>query len=238
MDWRQRNTDRLAGLIPAFARKVNALLDDMEAHGHPMLIIEGYRSPQRQRALYAKGRTAPGPRVTNARAGRSWHNHRLAADLVWVKPGGRGVTWSGPWPLYGQRARKQGLVWGGSFRGLVDSPHVEWHPGITLHDAGADTPKWREFVAWYSDLRNAVAPTDMNDAVKIIVNDTLAAEGTNRHGRIYAPIAPIIAAIAEALSVGAQVSWNGEQHKLYIYVKGADGDCRRPYDNLQRGVVA
>jgi peptidoglycan LD-endopeptidase CwlK len=35
-----------------------------------------------QTALYAQGRTKPGPKVTNAIAGQSYHNYGLAIDIV------------------------------------------------------------------------------------------------------------------------------------------------------------
>lgn len=43
--------------------------------GYVVKVICGTRSWTEQNELYAKGRTAPGPRVTNAKAGSSWHNY-------------------------------------------------------------------------------------------------------------------------------------------------------------------
>ena len=40
------------------------------------------RTNAEQEALYAIGRTKPGKRVTNARAGQSWHNYGRAIDIV------------------------------------------------------------------------------------------------------------------------------------------------------------
>lgn len=37
-----------------------------------------------QDALFAQGRTKPGPRVTSARAGQSYHNYGLAVDIVLI----------------------------------------------------------------------------------------------------------------------------------------------------------
>lgn len=40
-----------------------------------------------QDKLYAQGRTAPGPVVTNARGGESWHNYGMAVDVVLIIDG-------------------------------------------------------------------------------------------------------------------------------------------------------
>ncbi|HEX2536073.1 MAG TPA: M15 family metallopeptidase [Chitinophagaceae bacterium] len=40
------------------------------------------RTAEEQEALYARGRTLPGPKVTNARGGHSYHNYGLAIDIV------------------------------------------------------------------------------------------------------------------------------------------------------------
>lgn len=87
--------------------------------GHPMEPICTYRTGEEQDALYAKGRTAPGNRVTNAKAGSSPHNWRMACDLVFSD----GV-FKGPWEDFGREAEAVGLTWGGRFR-LKDFDHVE-----------------------------------------------------------------------------------------------------------------
>ncbi|WP_309244896.1 M15 family metallopeptidase [Bacillus sp. WMMC1349] len=45
-------------------------------------MTSGYRSFAEQNKLYAKGRTASGKIVTNAKAGQSNHNYGLAVDYV------------------------------------------------------------------------------------------------------------------------------------------------------------
>lgn len=40
------------------------------------------RTNAEQESLYAIGRTKPGKKVTNARAGQSWHNYGRAIDIV------------------------------------------------------------------------------------------------------------------------------------------------------------
>jgi len=48
-------------------------------HGHRVEVVEGFRTPERQAALYAQGRTRPGPVVTWTEA--SLHSQGKAADL-------------------------------------------------------------------------------------------------------------------------------------------------------------
>jgi peptidoglycan L-alanyl-D-glutamate endopeptidase CwlK len=53
---------------------------------HPV-IVQTLRTFEEQDLLYQKGRTRPGPIVTNARAGQGYHNYGLAIDFL--QPGQR-----------------------------------------------------------------------------------------------------------------------------------------------------
>lgn len=107
-----------------------------------------FRSFEEQNRLYAKGRTAPGKRVTGARGGESWHNYGVAADIAFNNEAGN-ITWpengdyGRMWTRYGEIAKKQGLRWGGDWTGLVDRPHIEYHPGFTDGQAGSLIPAHR-----------------------------------------------------------------------------------------------
>lgn len=57
-------------------------LAQCEAEGLDVLVYCTLRTPAEQDALYAQGRTKPGPIVTYARAGQSAHNAGLALDFV------------------------------------------------------------------------------------------------------------------------------------------------------------
>lgn len=101
------------------------------AEGLEVRIISGLRSYQEQATLYAKGRTAPGPKVTNARPGFSNHNFGTAWDIGLFK----GKTYLPNHKLYttiGQAARSLGIVWGGDFKSFKDTPHYEVPTGHTL----------------------------------------------------------------------------------------------------------
>lgn len=118
------------GLDAEFAKRLVTFEKKLDEHGIRVMMTDGFRSWQEQDKLYARGRTAPGPKVTNAKGGTSWHNFGLAADYAFVINGK--VTWSGPWDLFGRVARECGLEWGGSWTSLKDRPHVQWTKGKTL----------------------------------------------------------------------------------------------------------
>lgn len=57
----QRSLDRLAGVHPDLVRVVKRAIEITKVD---FKVIEGVRTPERQRELYAQGRTKPGPVVT------------------------------------------------------------------------------------------------------------------------------------------------------------------------------
>ena len=118
------------GLNPEFAQKLNLFEKKLAENGIKIILTAGYRSITEQNSLYAKGRTQPGKKVTNARGGDSWHNYGRAADYAFVINGK--VTWNGPWQTFGKIAVQCGLEWGGNFKSILDRPHVQWRQGKTL----------------------------------------------------------------------------------------------------------
>lgn len=66
---------------PAFEKFARLAAATAATMGCDYKAICGMRTWSEQEALYAKGRTARGPRVTDARAGQSWHNYGVAADF-------------------------------------------------------------------------------------------------------------------------------------------------------------
>ena len=62
---------RLQQLHPALASSVRAVVADLAARGIVVEVVQGLRTYKEQDELYAKGRTKPGPIVTQARGGQS-----------------------------------------------------------------------------------------------------------------------------------------------------------------------
>ena len=112
-----RTADRaLEKLDPELRAKVERVIERMASeHGHRVEVVEGYRSAERQRFLYAQGRTRPGPVVTWTKESHHMDGH--AADL----------KVEGPWAqrdAYVQLqkiAREEGL----GTLGMKDPGHVE-----------------------------------------------------------------------------------------------------------------
>lgn len=128
------------GINDTFAGKATDTLKDLRHEGLDMRVDSGYRSFTEQDGLYAKGRTKPGSKVTNARGGESWHNYGVAADIVFNDANGRsswpdGGEYTKLWSRYGEIGQDNGLEWGGSWTSIKDRPHIEYHPGLTASDA-------------------------------------------------------------------------------------------------------
>lgn len=111
-----------------------------ERHGYEMVLIEGYRSPERQAVLQAAG-----SHVTNAGPFQSYHQHGLAADSAFLRDGRLVISERDPWAmrgyeLYGEVAESVGLTWGGRWK-LLDLGHVEWRkPGAMRRSQGNTGP--------------------------------------------------------------------------------------------------
>lgn len=109
-----------------FVQRVLAVFKIMkEEHGYDMALLEGWRSPERQALLAAKGSN-----VTMAGAWQSYHQYGLAADCAFYKNGKLVISEKDPWAmrgyaLYGQVAEQMGLTWGGRWQ-MMDLGHIEW----------------------------------------------------------------------------------------------------------------
>ncbi len=99
-----------------------------------MKVICGTRTYEEQAALYAKGRTAPGPKVTNAQPGHSWHNFGVAWDFVVFDAAGQPLWESPLMDRCGEIGEALGLEWGGRWK-FQDTPHLQLKTGLTLAQA-------------------------------------------------------------------------------------------------------
>ncbi|MBD8009290.1 LysM peptidoglycan-binding domain-containing protein [Acinetobacter pecorum] len=136
----QRNEKSIAKLHPQVQDKIRKFINDVYTkHQVQLVIVQDYRTYTQQDALYAKGRTASGSVVTNARGGQSNHNFALAVDVfpLWedgklhmdvksdqknikilkkIAPIGKGI----------------GLEWGGDWKSIIDNPHFQLKTGKTM----------------------------------------------------------------------------------------------------------
>ena len=127
-----RSEATIATLHPQVQQPFRDLLRAINAAVAPVVgrWISGYRGEAEQNALYAKGRTAPGPRVTSARWPTSSHNGGggttgFACDIGFFSAGGKYLDEGPQYDVAGQLARAAGFHWGADFG---DRPHICLRP--------------------------------------------------------------------------------------------------------------
>lgn len=114
----QRSLNNLRGIHPDLRRVIDRALQDSPLD---FVVIEGLRSPERQRQLVASGAS----QTMNSR-----HLTGHAVDLMPIGPNGASFDW----PLYDrlgpavkEAADREGvaIVWGGDWQSFRDGPHFE-----------------------------------------------------------------------------------------------------------------
>ena len=114
--------------VQALARE---LIAQAANAGIALDVVQAFRSEKDQEAIYAQGRTAPGPIVSNAKPGSSYHEWGLAFDVAIDKNGT--PTWPNTialWNQIGALGESLGLTWGGRFP-TPDYGHFELRmPGV------------------------------------------------------------------------------------------------------------
>ena len=122
-----RSEKVIATLVPEVQPLARALVHKAGEAGIRIKVISGHRTYEEQDALYAQGRTLPGAKITNARAGYSNHNFGLAFD-VGVFEGNRYLGDSPKYKAVGVLGMDLGLEWGGNWKTIVDQPHFQLRP--------------------------------------------------------------------------------------------------------------
>ena len=109
----------------AARRSLNAIRAALPA-GMEVRIISGTRTYAEQNELFKKGRFGnPGPKVTNARGGESWHNFGLAWDIGLFRNGVY-LTDGTPYVPFGPHGTVAGVEWGGNWTSFKDVPHYQF----------------------------------------------------------------------------------------------------------------
>ena len=117
-----RSEKNLATVQPQLAKLGRELLRRLAAEGLTFKVTSGNRTKAEQAALYAKGRTTKGPKVTWTMNSR--HIGGRAIDLTLFS--GKNPVWeSKHYDRAGQIGEELGLVWGGRWRRTPDRPHFE-----------------------------------------------------------------------------------------------------------------
>lgn len=124
----------MSDLNPKVAALCSEFINRCKAAGIDVIITSTYRDAESQNALYAQGRTTPGKKVTNAKAGQSYHNWRVAFDFVPIV-GGKAV-WNNDelWQKCGEIAESVGLEWAGRWTKFKETAHCQYTGGLSLAD--------------------------------------------------------------------------------------------------------
>jgi peptidoglycan L-alanyl-D-glutamate endopeptidase CwlK len=146
----QISEDRIKLLHPSIRTEVTELIDKIEAAmpvSMKIRVVQGLRTIEEQNNLYAQGRTIPGPVVTKARGGKSYHNYGLAIDFcIMYDKDNNGSFESLSWDIFydhdknGKRDwlqvvdvfKQMGYKYGGDWISIKDYPHLEKSFGYTV----------------------------------------------------------------------------------------------------------
>lgn len=121
-------SERVIATLQARVRPYGrALVQRAAGTGITVKLISGLRSYEEQAELYAKGRTKPGPKVTNAPPGYSNHNFGIAFDIG-VFAGTKYLAESPLYKTIGALGTELGLEWGGNWKTIKDQPHFQLRP--------------------------------------------------------------------------------------------------------------
>lgn len=118
----QSNLTKISELQVSVRPLAEQLITRAAEQGIPLRVVSAYRSPATQQALMDSGKG-----VTQASALLSYHNHRLAFDVVPLEYLSL-KDWNpeGPlWAKVGAIGKALGLEWGGDWKKFKDLPHFQ-----------------------------------------------------------------------------------------------------------------
>lgn len=128
------NSRKLTDLHPKLALLCQQFIADCAKQGIDVIITSTYRDNAAQAALYAQGRTTSGARVTNAKAGESYHNYHVAFDFCPVVGGKAQWDDASIFEKCGEIAESLGLDWAGRWKTFKELAHCQFTGGLTLKD--------------------------------------------------------------------------------------------------------
>jgi peptidoglycan L-alanyl-D-glutamate endopeptidase CwlK len=129
-----RDLNDLTPHVKALAEQFVKLCADA---GIDILITSTYRDAASQSALYAQGRSVPGKVVTNAKAGQSFHNFRVAFDFCPIVNGKAQWNDTVIFQKCGRIATSLGLEWAGNWKAFKELAHCQYTGGLKLVDLQA-----------------------------------------------------------------------------------------------------
>ncbi len=130
-----RDAQRLQGVHPVLVAAIEDVFAELNAAGTPMFVVCGIRTSEEQAALYAQGRTMPGPIVTycDGVIQRSDHEpegdgYGHAVDCAFIPTKQLQNAWDPQWPwaAFGDALERRGIAWGGRFKRPADLDHAQY----------------------------------------------------------------------------------------------------------------
>jgi len=114
-------------LHPYLQSKISELISICHQNGLEIEIGECLRTVAEQDALYAKGRTTPGMKVTNAKGSTYSSMHQWGIAFDFYRNDGKGAYYDkdGFFTKVGKLGKSIGLEWGGSWISIKDKPHFQ-----------------------------------------------------------------------------------------------------------------
>lgn len=128
-----RSEGRISTLLPAAQRLCRRSVVAIIERNIDARVLSGTRTYAEQDAIYAQGRTKPGAKVTNARAGQSNHQFGIAWDIG-IFQNGRYLQESTLYNEAGPIGKVPGVEWGGDWRSMKDRPHFQLATGMKLSE--------------------------------------------------------------------------------------------------------
>ena len=128
------NSRSLSDLNPKVAALCSEFINRCKAQGIDVIITSTYRDAECQDKLYAQGRTEPGKKVTNAKAGQSFHNWRVAFDFCPIVNGKAVWNDDALFTKCGEIGEGLGLEWAGRWKKFNEMPHLQFTGGLSLAD--------------------------------------------------------------------------------------------------------
>lgn len=128
------NSRSLSDLNPKVAAMCSEFISLCKVAGIDVIITSTYRDAESQNELYAQGRTKPGKKVTNAKAGQSYHNWRVAFDFCPIVNGKCQWGDDALWTKCGEIAEGIGLEWAGRWTKFRETAHCQFTGGLSLAD--------------------------------------------------------------------------------------------------------
>lgn len=146
---------KITDLLAFVAAKCQAFVTACQNAGIDVLITSTYRDGESQHELWREGREIPGEpchcggvelsiglcpnhpfglRVTNADAGDSFHQYRVAFDFVPLVNGKPVWNKAALFEQCGKIAESLGLVWAGRWVRFPEKAHCQYASGLTLAD--------------------------------------------------------------------------------------------------------